>query len=343
MGMSFGRNRVTMADIGKVAGVSASTVSRALAGSPNIPEITRQHVLKIAAELNYRVDERARNFRLQRSQTIATLFPYQGESKRQISDPFYMEIAGAITDELDLHGYDLIIARVSVGKDDWCARYIADKRVDGVILIDRALDDAGVNTLQAMGANFVIWGQAVPDQQYASVGVDNVAGAAEAVRHLAALGRRNIGFIGGFGGMIETDSRRQGYLLGMEQAGLAADSRLMCFTDFTPDAAQRTVQSLLQAAPQLDGLLVCSDFMAVAVMETLRGLGRSVPDTISVIGFDDIPLAAYCTPRLSTVHQPIQEGGRHMARKLLAMLDGEPPTPETLPYQLIVRDSCGGR
>src|SRR5688572_27451932 len=119
-------NRVTIADIARTAGVSTSTVSRALNNHSGIPESTRQQIQQIAADLNYRVDVRARNFRLQRSGTIATLFPFQESSRRPLSDPFYLEIVGAITDELDQHGYDSLIARVQVERDDWCNHYVLD-------------------------------------------------------------------------------------------------------------------------------------------------------------------------------------------------------------------------
>jgi len=333
--------RVTMLDIARAAGVSASTVSRALNNHPTIPESTRLQIQQIAANLNYRIDARARNFRLQRSGTIATLFPYQGTSRRQISDPFYLEIVGAITDELDRNGYDTIIARVSLDSDDWPARYVLERGVDGILMIDRAVDRRGIDRLQALDARFVIWGASVADQDFISVGCDSVSGAATAVRHLASLGRRNIAFIGGFEGMVETDFRRQGYLDGLREVGLADDPRLMAFTDFTPKAASGAVRDLLSFRPDIDAIFACSDFMAMAVMETLRQMGRAVPDEISVVGYDDIALASYCSPRLTTIHQPIQKGGRLMARRLLDLIDEQDVQSLTLTHSLVIRDSCG--
>ncbi len=332
-----------MSDIARLAGVSASTVSRALNNHPTIPAETREHILKIARELNYRMDERARNFRLRRSGTVATLFPYQGESRRRISDPFYLEIFGAITDALDEQGYSSIIARVPSEADDWPPRFVLDKRVDGIILIDRAVDDRGIEALLGLDARFVVWGALLAGQEFVSVGCNGAAGAADAVRHLAKLGRRRIGFIGGFSGMIETDARREGYLRGLRENNLLIDESLMMFTDFTPEAATHATERLVSHAPDIDGLLVCSDFMAVAAMEALRRAGRAVPLDVSVIGYDDIPLAAYCSPRLTTIHQPIHEGGRLMVQKLFQMMDGQLPEAEVLAHQLIVRDSCGGR
>ncbi len=332
-------NRVTIADVARAAEVSTSTVSRALNNHTTIPEHTRHHIQQVASELRYRPDVRARNFRLQRSQTIATLFPYQDASRRPISDPFYLEIMGAITDELDQHGYDSIIARVHIETDDWCNRYVLDKRVDGLLLIDRALDDVGIATLQALDAKFVVWGARLPEQTYVSVGCDSQAGARDAVRHLSAMGRRRIGFIGGFKGMVETVTRRQGYEAGLTECGLPVDEALVVFTDFTPEAARNAVHSLLDRAPDLDGIFACSDFMAVGVMEVLRQMGREVGREIAVVGYDDIPLAAYCSPPLTTIHQPIQQGGRLMVQKLFDLLDGQTVESSVLPHELVVRNS----
>lgn len=332
-------NRVTIADVARAAGVSPSTVSRALNNHRAIPESTRLQIQQVAARLHYRPDVRARNFRLQRSQTIATLFPYQDLSRRPISDPFYLEIMGAITDELDHHGYDSIIARVHSEDDDWCSRYVLDKRVDGILLIDRALDDIGIHTLQSLDANFVVWGATLAQQSYVSVGCDGQAGACDAVRHLVEMGRRRIGFIGGFRGMVETAMRRQGYEQGLIQAGHPFDESLVVYTDFTPEAASHAVATLLTRAPDLDGIFACSDFMAVGVMEVLRQMGREAGRDISVVGYDDIPLAAHCSPKLTTIHQPIQQGGRLMVQALFDMMEGITPASTVLPHQLIVRDS----
>jgi len=332
-------SRVTIADIARAAGVSPSTVSRALNNHAGIPESTRQQIQRIAAELNYRPDVRARNFRLQRSGTVATLFPFQAASRRPLSDPFYLEIVGAITDELDHHGYDSLIARVSVERDDWCKRYVLDKRVDGILLIDRAVDDIGIHTLQSLGANFVVWGAQVAGQDYVSVGCDGMAGARDALRHLVGIGRRRIGFIGGFEHMVETDARRQGYLDGIGEANLTLDPTLMLFTDFTPDAGGQAVRTLLERAPDLDGVFACSDFMAVGVIEALRQDGRHVPEDVAVVGYDDIPLATYYSPRLTTIHQPIHDGGRLMVQTLLALIDGHAAESAVLPHRLIVRES----
>lgn len=333
-------NRPTISDIARAAGVSASTVSRALNNHPTIPETTREQIRLLARQMNYRVDTRARNFRLQRSQTVATLFPFQGASRRQISDPFYLEMLGAITDELDKRGYDSLIARVPAESTDWCERYILDKRVDGILMIDRALDDAGIRALNALDARFVIWCGPVEGAACATVACDSRVTGRDAVLHLAAQGRQKIGFIGGFQRMVETDLRRQGYLQGMHEAGLPVNPDLMLFTDFSAEAAAHAVPLLLKREPKLDAIFACSDFMAIACMQVLQGMGRAVPGEISVMGHDDIALASQTSPRLTTIRQPIQQGGRLMVQSLFEQFEGAAPRQIVLPHELIVRESA---
>lgn len=334
--------RPTLADIARAAGVSVATASRALNASPAIPAVTRQRVLAAAAQMNYRVNERARNFRLGRSGTVAVLFPYQEASRRQLSDPFYVEITSAIMEEVDAAGCDLLIARVPVeaaGEPEWTRRYTVDQRVDGVIVIDRPVADDHLRRLHAAGAPFVVWGQRLADQPYVSVGGDSVIGAGLAVERLIAAGRRRIGFIGGFGGMVETEYRRRGYLAALTAGGLPIDPARLHVTDFSPDGGSAAMTALLTADPAVDAVFVCSDFMAVAVLEVIRRAGRRVPDDIAVIGYDDLPLAAYAAPPLTTIRQPIHAGGRELVRQLLALIAGQPAASVTLPVDLIVRDS----
>ncbi len=330
-----------MADIARMAGVSASTVSRAFNNSRSIPPETRQRILDIAQQNNYRIDTRAQNFRLQRSMTIATVFPYGIGSKRLISDPFYLEITAAVTDELANYDYDMILARVPTYDAEWCLRYASDKRVDGIILVDRGVHDRGIEKLLELGANFLVFGPPLAHQPIVSVGCNTIEGAVMGVRHLIRLGRKRIGFIGGNEGMVETYLRRQGYERALKEADLPINEKLITYTDFTPQAGQTAMNTLLDREPKLDAVFICSDFMAVSAIEDLRMRGRVVPDDVSIVGYDDIPLAAYANPRLTTIRQPIHDAGRLMVKKLFDMIENKTVEPSILPFELVVRDSCG--
>ena len=190
---------------------------------------------------------------------------------------------------------------------------------------------------------FRSWGHRLPVQEYVTVGGNSVAGAAEAVRHLAGLGHRRIGFIGGFTGMVETVTRQMGYTLGLAECGLALDESLIAYSDFSPSGGREAMAALLERAPDLDAVFLCSDYMAVAALEVIRASGRRVPGDLAVVGYDDVPLAALSNPRLTTVQQPIHQGGALMVELLFALLDGQRVSPVTLPVGLVVRDSCGAK
>ncbi|MEM6429545.1 MAG: LacI family DNA-binding transcriptional regulator [Deinococcota bacterium] len=331
----------TMADLANLAGVSVSTVSRALSGHVSIPEITQRKIQKLARKHHYRINTRAQNLRLQRSNTIAVVFPQAQGSRRLTSDPFYLQIMGGISDELRTHGYDLLLSLSQ--EDDWrytIQSYVLDKRADGLLVLERDTNEQVITALEQAAIPFVVWGPVLPEQSYISVGGDSYGGAKMAVEHLLNSGRRHIGFIGGDQTMIETHLRYRAYCDALKEADRALDATKITFTDYTPERAKAAVTAMLKAAPKLDALFCCSDVMALAAFDPLRQAGRDVPEDVAVIGYDDIPLAAHCHPSLSTVRQEVYEGGRVMVQTLLQLLQGEGATSQMLPVQLMRRDSC---
>lgn len=257
-----------------------------------------------------------------------------------MTDPFYLEIMGAISDELSAYGYDLLVSLSRGDETDWYQRYVLDGRADGLLILERDTEARGVRQLTEAGVPFVAWGPILPGQQHISVGGDSFKGALLAVRHLHSRGREHIGFIGGDGAMIETQQRFAGYQAALREAGLPYRSRLVAYTDYTPHQAQAAIRQILETVPQLDAIFFCSDVMAVTSFETLRQAGRRIPKDVAVIGYDDIPLASYAHPRLTTIRQEVVEGGRLMVRKLLALFAGETVTSEMLPVTLQLRESA---
>lgn len=329
----------TMADLARLAGVSTSTVSRALNRHVAIPEATRQRILELAEKHQYRIDARGRNLRLGTTRTLAALLPKSVGSGRRMSDPFYLEILSGITQELAGHGYDLLISQA--GHDTGAyARYVREKRADGLLVLERDTGEGGVRLLQRAGVPFVVWGPVLPGQDYVSVGGDALRGARLAARHLLAMGRRRIAFIGGERTMIESALRLRGFREALAEAGLELDPARTLFTDDTPRQARAAVTELLTLAGDSDAIFFCSDYLAVTAMEVLKERGRIVPDDVAVIGYDDVPLARQATPKLTTIRQEIHAGGRLMGRKLIESLAGGAPEPELLPVRLVLRDSA---
>ena len=159
-----------MAEVARRAGVSLSTVSRALAGSPLISEDTRKLVRRVAARLDYRVDAAGSSLRTGLTRTAGVVIPLTHAETQHLSDPFFLEILGAIADELSARGYNMLLAKVTQDPTDWITSSIGSRRADGVIVIGQSLHHAALNALSDADVPLVVWGAQLPDQRYASVG-----------------------------------------------------------------------------------------------------------------------------------------------------------------------------
>ncbi|MCB0037177.1 MAG: LacI family DNA-binding transcriptional regulator [Anaerolineales bacterium] len=333
----------TLAEIAALAGVSPSTASRALRDSPLISAETTARVQAIATKYNYRPNLMAKNLRLGRSNTIALVMPTNRHDAYYLSDPFLLKCIGLVGAELRKYGYDLLLTQSHTADADTGARYVYSGRADGVVIIGRGPDDGPLNEMAAAGIPLVSWGPAVSGQKYCSVGIDNVSISIEAINLLLALGRKRIGFVGTrCRGCYDTVLRYDGYEAALTAAGLPIDPDLVIEADFTAAGGYKAAQELLAKKPDIDAMYVCSDVMAIAAMEAVRAIGKRVPEDISVIGFDNIELGAYCSPPLTTVSQELESDGvRLIVTKLLAQIKGETVRSELLQGQLIIRDSCG--
>jgi len=332
-----------MADIAKFAGVSISTVSRALNGHKSIPQATRDRILQIAREHKYQLNSQARNFRLQRTQTIAAVVPFGKHSHRQVSDPFYTEMLGAIIDELAEKDYGLLISRVRGYSESWYQDFFQSKRYDGLIILAREQKDPRIAMLSGTGVPFVVWGAPLPGQEYVSVGYSGTLGIQKAVRHLVSLGRQKIGFIGGNEFLTDTSLRIGGYRKGLLEAEIPFDDRFVSYSDYTAESGCAAAVQLLKARPELDSLIICSDLMAVSVINVLGSLGYRVPEDIAVVGYDDIYIASYCKPKLTTLRQDIRKSAGLLVEKLYSIMNGQPTSGTTLQEELIIRESSGAQ
>ncbi|MDR7268040.1 DNA-binding LacI/PurR family transcriptional regulator [Pelomonas saccharophila] len=333
------QRRLQMVDIARLAGVSVSTVSRALNGSELVNAETRQRVAELARSLNYSINFGARNLRLQENKTVAVVVPYDAKSRQHISDPFFLSIVGSIADALTDRGYDMLLSRVDAERLDLASHWFDSGKAIGVILIGQWRQHDQLNDMAARKLPLVVWGGEMPQQLYCSVGGDNVLGGALATRHLLALGRRRIAFVGD-ARLPEVWLRQQGYQQALQHAGLQADPALELPAAFEPGVATGELREFFAARRDFDAVFCCSDVLALLSIQALRAAGRSVPGDVAVIGYDDMPLAAYCDPPLTTVHQPVAEAGAELVEALLGQLRGERAGPRTLPVYLKLRESA---
>ena len=327
-----------MSDIAQLAGVSASTVSRALADSPLIPEPTRELILRIAAEQGYVVNQSGRNLRLQRTGVIAIVIPLGHESGQPVSDPFFLELVGHLADEISGRGYDVLLTRVPAPSAGWLGRLVQSGRADGILVIGQSDQQHALNEAAAAYLPLVVWGAQMPDQAYCTVGVDNLLGGERATRHLLEIGRRKIAFLGA-SNLPELALRLHGYRRALEAAGLRPDPRLEVQTHLVGHLVETPLMALLRTDEGVDGLVCATDVIALAAIRTLTALGLSAPDKVAVVGFDDVAVAALATPSLTTIRQDLAKGAALMVDRLFRRLQGEASPSAVMDPELVIRAS----
>lgn len=326
-----------MADIARLAGVSVSSVSLALRGSPMISEATRERIVALARSLNYRINVGAQTLRTKRNRTVAVVVPYSASDEHHIFEPFYLTLIGSIADALLNQGYQMLLSRADLTSGELAALYESGQAC-GIVLTGAQRPHDQCNRLALDKVPLVVWGPPMEQQLYCSVGSDNLQGAHLAVAHLIAQGARTIAFLGDHT-LPEGKLRYAGYVRAIEDAGLQADARLQATPSGQTPEMVAVLQSLLTAEARIDAVFASGDVLAMNAVLALNQLGRRVPEDIRVAGFDDIPLAAYFRPSLTTVRQPIAEVGVAIVNALAAQLAGDPAPAAQLPTALIVRES----
>ena len=331
-------NPPKMADIARLAGVHASTVSRALAGSPLVAKNVREKILRIARSQGYKVNAAARSLRLQRTQSISVVFPLGHEVAQPLTDPFFVQMIGHLADEITQRGYGLFLQKVLPPMEDWLTDLIASKRADGIIVIGQSTEHKALEAVAGQYKPLVVWGGQIDSQSYCTVGSDNVAGARIATEHLLSIGRRHIVFLGDIK-VPELHLRYKGYCQALVDAPRGTAARRNVSTHMTADKAFDAMTSFLATGAQFDGVICATDVIATSAIRAIAASGRRVPDDISIVGYDDLALAAQTNPPLTTVRQDIEVGARHLVDILFRRLKGEPTESITMAPELIIRES----
>ncbi|KAF1710385.1 LacI family transcriptional regulator [Pseudoxanthomonas kalamensis DSM 18571] len=336
------RGKATSLDIAHLAGVSQPTVSRALRGSPMVNEETRQRILAIAEQLNYKVDKNASNLRTQHTGTLALLFFEDPTPDDSAINPFFLSMLGSITRACASRGYDLLISFQQLS-NDWQADYEDSKKADGLILLgygDYLQSRSRLQRLVEQGTHFVRWGAALPGQPGVSIGCDNFQGGCDITSHLLQQGRRRIAFLGHASNHYpEFLERHRGYCAALQGAGLAADADLQVDAVTTEQSGYEAVGALLEQGCDFDAVFAASDLIAIGAMKALHERGLRVPQDVSVVGFDDIPMASFVNPGLSTVQQDTKLAGSILVDSLIRLVSGETVESRTIPVRLTLRGS----
>lgn len=329
---------VTIKDIAKKAGFSVTTVSRALNGYDDVNIDTREKIIAVAQELGYYPNRIAQQLVTKKTNTFA-VFTLDRET---FQNQFITLLISGMMDELALDDYNLLLfpsQRLQSAAE--VAGMCRQRGVGGVLIMGLRMNDPVISDLPKTNFPTILVDVPIKGRRAGYVSSDNIAGSAVAVRHLAELGHRQIGFINGHGQAWVSRERLFGFEKALAQHGLPYNSKLVYEGDFSKESGFQGAQELIKRHPDLTALFVASDLMAVGAVEGLQELGIRVPEDVSVIGFDDQEYARHTRPALTTVRQDMYGMGKQAARLLIQMVEDEEfhPVHTDLKPELVVRES----
>ncbi len=332
--------KVTLKTIAEEAGLSVTTVSRALAGYDDVNEDTRQRIAAIAERLGYQPNLTARHLRSKYTDTIGMVIPRTA----YFSDSFFMELLAGVGRQASEYGYDLLLSVQMPGEPEMAAyrRMVAGGRVDGMVLSRILRHDPRIDYLQSAEHPFVAFGRSNHDD-YPYIDVDGALGMRQLVAHFVAYGHRRIGFIRSPRELAFTAIRVQGYRDGLDDAHLAYDVALVVDGDLTQASGQQATAALLALPTPPTAIIACNDLMALGAMAAVNAAGLRVGTDVAIAGFDDIAASAVADPPLTTVRQPIYDIGCLLVTNLVHILRGTSLDEgrTSIAPELVVRASSG--
>jgi len=336
------KGKATSFDIAHYAGVSQSTVSRALRNSPLVNEETRKRVYDIAKQLNYKVDKNASNLRTQQSSTLALLLFEDPTSDESQINPFFLSMLGSITRACAKEGYDLLVSFQSASAD-WQADYDDSHRADGIILLgygDYIDFQPKFKTLLDQNTKFVCWGATVDNRPDLTVCCDNYGGGKLAAAHLIAHSRTDCAFIGDASDHSpEFFARFEGFKDELLANNVTINERKMANAISTEESGYHATRSLIANNIKFNALFAASDLIAIGAIRALKEANIKVPTDVAVVGFDNIAIASYINPPLTTIAQDTTVAGQMLVENLLKLIREEEVQSTLLPPALIARGS----
>ncbi|WP_298849078.1 LacI family DNA-binding transcriptional regulator [uncultured Ruegeria sp.] len=329
----------TIQDVARKANVSTATVSRVLTSPARVAPETRETVLGAIRATGYRVNLAARNLRMQRAGAVLVLIP-------DLRIPFYSGLLAGISEGFAGSEYAVLISDTNTNplKTETLAGYFSDGRVDGAICLDGKITQTSLDLCTAQGADkhIVFLCEWAESTDFPVIASDNAEGARLAMRHLFELGHRRIAHVTGPEGNVLTTARRQGMMDERTSLGLPASSEHIIRGDFSLDSGHAAARRILAMAERPTAVFCSADMVAFGLIAGLEAGGLKVPHDISVVGFDDIEMAEFSIPALTTIRQDRNVLGRRSAEALLQRL-ANPNTPRTteplVPVELVIRDS----
>jgi len=333
--------KIRLEDLAQLAGVSIATVSRALNDSPSVNEQTKREIWNLARKNGYNLRPTMPTSLERAVATISIIIPPPQGRDGWLMDPFFQELIGAVGEAARERKCDLLISHAAPQGYDDLSRMLEYNQSQGVIILGQSYLHERLNRLVGHPTRFVVWGGELPGQKYCSVGTNNVRGGKRATAHLARLGRKRIAFLGDTEAP-EIGQRYDGYLLALEEADLPVDSELVLPAHFKIESAEAAIDSLVSRGIKFDAIFASSDMIALGAIRALQRQRLLVPEDVSVVGYDDVQLARFNQPAITTIRQDLSKAGSLMVAKLLNSSSPQDMVSERLPIDLIMRESCGG-
>ncbi|GAB4473211.1 MAG: substrate-binding domain-containing protein [Anaerolineae bacterium] len=330
----------TMRDVAKRAGVSLTTVSHVINETRYVSESVKQRVFAAMEELDYRPNELARSLRRGQTNTIGLVLP-------DSANPYFAEIGRAIEALAFEAGYSVILGNTygEIDKEDVYVEVLRTKQVDGIIFVAAGDRTTSVRSLLERHFPFVLVDRDLGGVSADVVMVDNHQGGLVVTRHLIGLGHRRIGIVTGPSILTPSADRINGYCKALEEAGIPCEEELLVAGDFRPNSGYHAALHLLDLSHPPTAIFACNDMMAIGVLRAAAERGCRVPDDLAVVGFDNIELAQYTIPALTTFGQPIEDIAQVAVSLLSERIDRPEETPRRviLPGELVIRGSCGAQ
>jgi DNA-binding LacI/PurR family transcriptional regulator len=334
----------TLVDVARLAGVVPMTASRAINGSGYASEEVRERVLKVARQLHYRPNVLARQLKGQRLNAVGILLP-------DIANPFSSELLRGIKEVLVKAGYTAFVATAdrSIDQERSALQAFVDHRIDGLLVATRGtqLGDEALREITRRGVPLVTIGRPVKIPAVDWITADHWRGAYDVVSHLIQLGHKRIGFIGLSEGPDRSPRRYEGYCAALRDAGLGVVAEYAVGSVVAPAFATEQdgyegMMTLAKLKRPPTAVFARNDFAAIGALRAAHTLGLKIPQQMAIAGFDDIPVATYTVPPLTTVRQPIAEQGREAAKLLIGRIEKTQPGKAKhicMDCRLIVRES----
>ena len=332
--------KLTLEEIGRMAGVSRSTVSRVVNNEKSVRPEVRERVQAVISETGYRPNAAARSLASNRTGVIGLVIPHRVHTL--FDDPYFALLIQGVSKACNTAETTLalFIFQTEAEEEELYPRVVAAGNVDGVIVTATRMGDPLLERLTRGDLPFVVVGRPDVAEGITYVDADNIGGARSAALHLCNLGYRRIGYIGAPTNTTAGIDRRTGFLEGLTMCGASPADALMTDGDYTEMSGYRAMQSLLPAEPE--AVFVATDTMAIGALRALTEAGVSVPNDMGLISFDGLPPSERSVPKLTTVRQPVTATGARAVELLLGLVNGDilQPVHEVMPTELVIRESC---